>query len=101
MGNHTRVDSTDPALSVPGHTAHTVYIIETRQIGLHCDEDGWFGGSFRPDRWREKHMREAWDRHVAHAATGAVIKHGLASNVAEKICVCVSCSIASRAERAQ
>jgi hypothetical protein len=73
---------------------------QTGGRGLHCDEDGWFGGSFRPGRWREKNMRDAWQLHLAHAATGAVLVHGTAANVADKVCACVRCSIASRTEHA-
>ncbi|HEY1394987.1 hypothetical protein [Roseateles sp.] len=96
MSNHTSHELVDTEHSVPGHTFTVVYVHQTRSMGLHCEEDGWFGGSFRPDRWRDKHMTEAWQKHLDHAATGAVIEHGRAENVTEKICVCVTCSIAWR-----
>lgn len=99
MSNHTAHDYIDQDLSVPGHTATIVYVHQTRGMGLHCHEDGWYGGGFRPDRWRDKHMAEAFKRHVQHAATGATITHGLAANVTDKICLCVTCSIAWRKEQ--
>lgn len=95
MGNHSRVDYENRDLSVPGHTAHIVYIPETRDMGLHCDEDGWFAGGKigKPGRWRDKHMAEAWQKHLDHAATGAVIVHERPENVDEGICQCVRCLI--------
>lgn len=99
MTNHTSTEHHDPELSAPGHTAVIIHVHQTGGLGLHCEEDGWFGGGFRPARWREKHMREAWEKHLAHAATGAVLVHGTAANVIERVCRCVRCSIAWRTER--
>lgn len=101
MSDHTAHDYHDPEMATPGHNSLIVYVHQTRQTGLHCDDCGWFAGSRvgRPGRWREKHMREAWDRHIAHAATGAVLVHGTAANVTEKVCHCVTCMIAYRQEQ--
>jgi hypothetical protein len=99
MSHQTSHDYIDRDLSAPGHTASIVYVHQTRGMGLHCSEDGWYGGGFRPDRWRDKHMAEAFKRHLDHAATGATITHGLAANVDAKICQCVRCSIPWRMAR--
>ncbi len=105
MSDHTRHDMAghpDEYPPLPGHNAHLVYIEQTRVYGLHCHGDaddvgcGWFGGSFRPDRWREKHMREAWAKHTKHIEGGGTITHGVAANVVDGICECVNCSIAHR-----
>lgn len=109
MGSHTRTDfhgNPDEFPPVPGHTSLLAYIEQTRIYGLHCHDDanadggcGWSGGSFRPDRWRDKHMSEAWAKHLEFVNAGGVIEHGKASNVTDRICDCVNCSIAHRMEQ--
>jgi hypothetical protein len=104
MSNHTASYYHDPDMAIPGHMSGLVYVHQTKMIGLHCggeqeDGCGWFGGSFHPGRWREKHMREAWQRHVDLMTAGGVIEHGRASNVDKKVCQCGRCMIAWRQAR--
>lgn len=64
MANHRTEDFIDDQLSVPGHTALVSYNHNTRAQALSCDECGDRLGRFVPDRWREKHIRDAWKKHL-------------------------------------
>lgn len=103
MVNHHSTTYADPDLAIPGHNAALVFVLvfvhETRVTGLHCDDCGWYGGSFKPGRWSEKHMAEAWAKHAEYVQAGGVIEHGKAANVDEGICKCVRCSIEWREQR--
>jgi hypothetical protein len=102
MSNHTTSTSHDSTMAIPGHNSHLVHVHETRETGLHCggelDGCGWYAGSGvgRRERWAEKHMRDAWQRHVDFVQAGGVIRHGRAANVDEGVCHCASCAIVSR-----
>lgn len=100
MGNHTVSYYHDPAMAIPGHNSHLVYVQETRETGLHCGGElagcGWFAGDVRRGRWFEKHLGEAWQRHVDFVQAGGVVRHGRPANVDEGICHCVSCKIVAR-----
>jgi len=104
MVDHTAVYSHDPTMAVAGHQSWLVHVLEQRGVGLHCggldgdyeaDGCGWYGGGFQ-GRWAEKHMREAWDKHVAFVQFGGIITHGQAANVVAGICKCVTCVIPYR-----
>lgn len=97
MSNHTASYFWDPDMSIPGHNSSLVYVHQTKVTGLHCEECGWSGGSFRRDLKKgEKAMKAAWTGHVAFVQAGGALTHGVASNVESGICKCVTCSIAWR-----
>lgn len=68
MTNHRTEDFIDTELSVPGHTALVAYNHNTRAQSLNCDDCGQHLGRFVPDRWREKHIRDAWQTHLDEQA---------------------------------
>ncbi|GIH07389.1 hypothetical protein Rhe02_54560 [Rhizocola hellebori] len=100
MSNHTASYFADPDMAIAGHNSSLVYVHQTKVTGLHCEDCGWYGGSFRRDfKIGEKDMRKAWAKHVAFVQEGGVIEHELASNVGEGICLCTRCSLPWRAQR--
>lgn len=64
MATHNVEDFADDQLSVPGHTALVTHNHNTGAQSLGCDDCGVHLGRFVPDRWREKHIREAWKKHL-------------------------------------
>ncbi len=98
MVDHTTSRGFDHSLrQLAGHRAWTVYVYETKDEGLHCHDCGWYGGSFK-GRWAEKHKEQAWEQHLTFVEAGGVIEHGVAENVRQKVCECVTCKIAWREE---
>ncbi len=67
MANHQVEDFADDPLSVPGHTALVAHNHNTGAQSLACDECGERLGRFLPDRWRERHIRDAWQQHLTQA----------------------------------
>lgn len=65
MANHDVEPFVDDQLSVPGHTALVSHNHNTGAQSLSCDDCGQHLGRFVPDRWREKHTRDAWQEHLA------------------------------------
>jgi len=98
MSDHTVTSHFDPDMVFPGHIGLIAYNHNTRSITLHCDGDTdgnhcrWSGGSFRPDRWRVKHLADAWKRHEAEVKAGKVYEHGTVGSG----CLCVPCLMAER-----
>lgn len=70
MGNHHVEPFVDAELSVPGHAALVAHNHNTGAQSLSCDDCGEHLGRFVPDRWREKHIRDAWQKHLVGQATG-------------------------------
>lgn len=64
MSNHRTETFVDDELTAPGHTALVGYNHNTRSQSLTCDDHAMPLGSFPPGRWREKHIREAWQAHL-------------------------------------
>jgi hypothetical protein len=64
MANHHVEPFIDTELSVPGHIALVAHNHNTGAQSLSCDDCGQHLGRFTPDRWREKHIREAWKKHL-------------------------------------
>lgn len=64
MSNHRVEDFVDTELSVPGHTALVSFNHNTRAQSLSCEECDEHLGRFVPERWREKHIRDAWGKHL-------------------------------------
>lgn len=79
-----------------GHRPSAVFVHQTRELGLHCDECGWYGGSFRDKSGRDERITAKWQTHIDYVANGSVIEHGRYSNVDKGICKCVRCMIAWR-----
>lgn len=65
MSNHRTEAFVDDELSAPGHTALVAHNHNTGTQSLTCDNCAEALGSFPPGRWREKHIREAWQTHLA------------------------------------
>lgn len=65
MGNHRTEPFVDDELTIPGHAALVAHNHNTGTQSLTCDDCAEALGSFRPGRWREKHLREAWAKHLA------------------------------------
>lgn len=65
MGNHRVEDFADDERSVPGHTALVSHNHNTGVHALSCDECDVSLGRFDAGRWREKHIRDAWQQHLA------------------------------------
>ncbi len=63
--NHEIEDFVDDELSIPGHTALVTHNHNTGAQSLSCDECAENLGRFESARWRDKHIRDAWNRHVA------------------------------------
>lgn len=68
MSNHHVEPFVDTELSVPGHTALVAHNHNTGAQSLHCDDCAQHLGRFLPDRWRQKHIRDAWNKHLAGQA---------------------------------
>lgn len=64
MTNHRVEDFADDQLSIFGHTALGTHNHNTGVQSLGCDECGVHLGRFEPGRWREKHIRDAWQQHL-------------------------------------
>jgi hypothetical protein len=65
VSNHDVEHFADDQLSAPGHTALVSHNRDTGVQALSCDECGDRLGRFEPDRWREKRIRDAWQKHIA------------------------------------
>jgi hypothetical protein len=65
MANHNVENFVDDELSVPGHTALVAHNHNTGVQSLSCDDCVTHLGRFEPERWREKHIRETWRKHLA------------------------------------
>jgi hypothetical protein len=67
MANHHVEDFADGELSAHEHTALVTHNHNTHAQSLGCDECGVHLGRFEPDRWRERHIRDAWQLHLTQA----------------------------------
>lgn len=65
MANQNVSEFHDNDRSRPGHTCLRTFNHSTRAVSLHCEEDGWYSGPYLPDRWRDKHLTDAWNEHLA------------------------------------
>jgi hypothetical protein len=64
VSNHRTEAFIDDALSVPEHTALVAQNHSTGTQSLTCDDCAEALGSFPSGRWREKHIRQAWQKHL-------------------------------------
>lgn len=67
MSSHRTEAFIDDELTTVGHTALVSHNHNTRAQSLTCDDCAAPLGSFPPDRWRTKHIREAWQKHLDRA----------------------------------
>lgn len=70
MSSHHVEPFIDDQLTVPGHTALVAHNHNTGAQSLSCDDCGVHLGRFAPDRWREKHIRGAWEKHLDGQGNG-------------------------------
>lgn len=98
MGDHHTTTYHDTTLAVFGHHSLIVYVHETKDRGLHCEDCGWYGGGFK-GRWVGRQMGKTWQKHADFVQAGGVVTHGRAANVEQDACRCVTCEIAWRGEQ--
>lgn len=115
MADHQINNFWDEELSRPGHNAILTrssgdnyksitvgcfggaghpYLVEEGEADDDC---GWSGPHIRPGRWQEKHVREAFERHIAHMTTSGPIDHGAEDNYPD-VCQCSWCRLKLRPE---
>jgi hypothetical protein len=99
----------DRDISQPGHAAVLVRASgdNYKSVSVQCwgsahpyavengdaeDDCGWTGATIRPGRWQEKHVSEAFERHVAYVVERGPIRHGAEGSYPD-VCRCSPCRL--------